>query len=168
MSSNNNNLRDQFPGMSALDRLLSLAFNIVEALAWLYIFVVMLSGWYRLFNLRDKSKWGYQGLAWGAGVLLLYIILAVLGLIILIATHWNVNTQYDQQLSTTYETTFNITVLYPLIGILYGIAIGAALLPITWILNKVVQVRDTIKDNRTYNKSSNERKFAEAQGWKIK
>ena len=163
----NNNLRDQFPGIAKTDRALNFAWGALETLGWLYMITLMFSGWYRLFTLRKKHLWQDEGMLWSARVLIIYTVLQIIALIIHTATHLQYS-HADQAADPNYETWFNFCLFYPTTIMLSLIALGAPLLGLTWILNKVVLGWTYVKRLRKDNLDNEEVRFAKAQGWKIK
>ena len=78
-----NNLREQFPGIARADSLINFIAGAITALAWIYMFIYMLSGWYLLLKVRSKDQW-YKSMDWATRVLALWALSFLVGMIIIL------------------------------------------------------------------------------------
>jgi hypothetical protein len=123
-------MREQFPGIAKADNALDFIFDIVATVAWIYVFVLMLSGWHRLFNIRRRWMWSYESMIWAGTVFLLWGLSFVVGLI-LSTFVW------------TGEGAMNWLIYYPMI-LVWGVGIigGSAMLVVSWIASLFVKQGD--------------------------
>lgn len=141
--SNNNNLREQFPGIAKTDNALNIVWNIMEKAAWLYLMIWTLSGWHVFVNtILNRRTDKYSGLLWGLRVLVLYVLWIIAALII----HGTV----------LKDKKYAFYLLHlPTGGIIGAMTIGAVLGVIATIIQSVVPSRSTTKPKAPKYKYSN-------------
>jgi len=144
--SNNNNMRDQFPGIAKVDSLIDFIAGAITALGWIYMFIYMLSGWYLLLKVRSKDQW-YKSMDWATRVLALWALSFLVGMIIILIVG---NT----------PTRMNWLIAYPFAFIAFvGMIGGLVVRVLAYCINWVGSTRESNKVE------SKEIEFAKKQGW---
>jgi len=119
--SSNNNLRDQFPGIAKTDKALNFAWGALETLGWLYLVVLMVSGWHQLVTVFSPDV--SRSILWATRVSVLMVLYLIAAAIYVASTG-------------TAESAVNALLIYPTAGfIIVAVAGGAVMLLIARIVS---------------------------------
>ena len=115
---------------STLDSMAGGLLDLLITIGWVVMFIFMLSGWYRILHIKDKSRWGDEAYTWAARILVLWFLSFIVGLVT-----WGLNdhSRVIERWMLQYPTQLVWVV---------GIAGGPVVMIVAWVVNRVVYKQD--------------------------
>lgn len=108
-----NNLRDQFPGIAKTDKALNFGWGAIQTLGWLYLVVLMVSGWHQLVTVFSPDV--SRSILWATRVSVLMVLYLIAAAIYVASTG-------------SGQGTIDILLIYPTVGFVSVVMVGGAVM----------------------------------------